>query len=601
MPVRYDPLLVAALAREITARWGELRVNALALDPDRRAGELRFEDGSTLLALLHPTAGHLLASEPALPGDGIKFRNLVLSGVEAPPDERSLMVTLSDRGGTPRHRVALELQTNQWNLHFLSPRGEESPEWRIDRALWQRESGGRRLMPGAAYEAPANPRRGASDAVRTDDWTTSLAPVSPEERRATAIREWAYLSTINVDWVLGTAAHTEVAEIGATTEEAAVTEDGAADEVADEVAADEALRAAFERYQELLEGGGTVASEPGAWVLQRRLGPQPYGLALGEASALAAPSLLDAMAMAAEEEGGIKALLAGAGSGERPGGKADEASRLASALAKRTKRLERRRGALERQLEAAGSPDEPRTYGHLLLANKASVARGSSRISLPDFEGEVREIELDPALAAVANAERYFDEARRRERALERIPAEIATTSERLEALREASAALAAEGPSAALWELAGGQPGGRKGRKQGVEEKRLPYLLFRSTGGLEIRVGRGSRDNDALTFHHSSPDDIWLHARQVQGAHVILRWGRKDENPPQRDLSEAAIAAAVHSGARHSGTVAINWTRRKYVRKPRKAPPGSVLADRVKTVFVEPDEALVKRMSAAD
>jgi len=81
----------------------------------------------------------------------------------------------------------------------------------------------------------------------------------------------------------------------------------------------------------------------------------------------------------------------------------------------------------------------------------------------------------------------------------------------------------------------------------------------------------------------------------------VILRWGRKDENPPQRDLADAAIAAAVHSGARHSGTVAINWTRRKYVRKPRKAPPGSVLADRVKTVFVEPDEAYVKRMSTTD
>jgi hypothetical protein len=447
-------------------------------------------------------------------------------------------------------------------------------------------------MPGAAYEAPANPRRGASDAVEAEEWIGSLAPLSPEERRGLAIREWASLSTINVDWVLGPA----TLQVGA--------KDGAVEEAegVEEANAGEVLRSAFDRYQALRESGAAAAPHREAWLLRRKLGPQPYALSLGESAAVAAPSLLDAMAMAAEEEGGIKALLAGAGSGERPDGKADEASRLASALTKRTKRLERRRGALERQLEGAGSPDEPRVHGHILLANKVKVARGSSRVSLPDFEGKVREIELDPALDAVANAERYFDEARRRERALERIPAEIATTSGRLEALREASATLDAEGPSDALWELAGGRPG-RTGRTGGraAEETRLPYLTFRSSGGLEIRVGRGARDNDALTFRHSAPDDIWLHARQVQGAHVILRWGRKDENPPQRDLSEAAIAAAVHSGARHSGTVAINWTRRKYVRKPRKAPPGSVLADRVKTVFVEPDEAFVKRMSTAN
>jgi predicted ribosome quality control (RQC) complex YloA/Tae2 family protein len=118
------------------------------------------------------------------------------------------------------------------------------------------------------------------------------------------------------------------------------------------------------------------------------------------------------------------------------------------------------------------------------------------------------------------------------------------------------------------------------------------------TSGGLELRIGRGSRDNDELTFRHSAPDDVWLHARQSPGAHVILRWGRRDENPPQRDLVEAAIAAAVNSEARHSKTVAVDWTRRKHVRKPRKAPPGTVVPDRVKTLFVEPDEALLRRLS---
>ncbi len=77
----------------------------------------------------------------------------------------------------------------------------------------------------------------------------------------------------------------------------------------------------------------------------------------------------------------------------------------------------------------------------------------------------------------------------------------------------------------------------------------------------------------------------------------MVLRWGKKEENPPQRDLLEAAVAAAVNSGARHSGTVAVDWTRRKYVRKLRKAPPGTVTVERVKTLFVEPDPKLVERL----
>jgi predicted ribosome quality control (RQC) complex YloA/Tae2 family protein len=284
------------------------------------------------------------------------------------------------------------------------------------------------------------------------------------------------------------------------------------------------------------------------------------------------PTLLEAMQASAGATGGLRGLLAlGLPGGGDEVGDDDEAARLGSALASRTKRIRRRLAALQRELDAAGSPQEPRLEGQLILTHKASIQRGCSRVELPDFEGAPREIELDPALDAVANAERYFDEARRRERARARIPTEIAENERRL----------AVEGP----------------GRGRAGPEPRLPYHRYRSTGGLEIRVGRGARDNDALTLRHSSPEDIWMHARQAQGAHVILRWGRKDENPAQRDLLEAATLAAVHSGARHSGTAAVNWTRRKYVRKPRKSPPGRVVAERVQTIFVEPDEDLARRL----
>ena len=131
--------------------------------------------------------------------------------------------------------------------------------------------------------------------------------------------------------------------------------------------------------------------------------------------------------------------------------------------------------------------------------------------------------------------------------------------------------------------------------QRRGSQSPTEPYRTFVSSGGLEIRVGRGARHNDDLTFRHSAPNDIWLHARHSAGAHVILRW-RGPGAPPERDLQEAASLAALHSKARTSETVPVDWTLRKYVRKPRGSAAGSVVPDRVRTLFVTPDPELVER-----
>jgi predicted ribosome quality control (RQC) complex YloA/Tae2 family protein len=150
--------------------------------------------------------------------------------------------------------------------------------------------------------------------------------------------------------------------------------------------------------------------------------------------------------------------------------------------------------------------------------------------------------------------------------------------------------------PDEARAALGGGPPARQR---TGAPERgpALPYRVFRSSGGLEIRVGRGARHNDDLTFRHSSPGDVWLHARHVGGAHVILRWPGPG-NPPARDLAEAATLAALHSKARTSGSVPVDWTLRKYVRKPRKSPPGRVAVERVETLFVRPEPALLESLA---
>jgi predicted ribosome quality control (RQC) complex YloA/Tae2 family protein len=115
-----------------------------------------------------------------------------------------------------------------------------------------------------------------------------------------------------------------------------------------------------------------------------------------------------------------------------------------------------------------------------------------------------------------------------------------------------------------------------------------VPYKTYRSSGGLEIWVGRGAASNDALTFDAAAPNDVWLHARDSAGAHVVLRWTAPDA-PPARDLHDAAMLAAWHSKARGSSLVPVDWTRRKHVRKPRGARPGSVVIREERTVMVRP------------
>lgn len=637
--IRYDPPLVATLAAELNAVAAGRPALELWMDPEARSALLLLgprEAGDALLRIaffLHPEAGQIVADaalaaslerrlrapRPESRGNArparVELGGRPLRSIHSPPDERLLQLELGPTPGgdegtgaggregagetgeaeePARAGIVVELLTNQWNLLLV-----EGAEDRVRGVLRPRQAGGRELRPGRLYHPPEGGRRGAERPVGEEEWRTLLGPAPPEERPSLALRELAGMSSVNVEAVLGAAARDREPE---------------------------ALAAAFRRYRRLRAG-----EDPAAWLLARPWGPQPYPFSLGEADAEPAPSLLEAMARAGRAAGLAARFGIPGGGAEgtelppgdapplragRPSAAQREARRVAAALLEERDRLRRRRRALRRELERGAEPAALRRTGDLLLARLSEIPRGAASVELEDFDGTRREVSLDPALAPSENAERYYARAAKRERAAEALPRRIDRTDRALAELGEAleelglpaetdpgelppAGEISAPPPErlAALWERAGG---GRAAEGAGGGEgpdTRRPYRVLVSSGGLEIRVGRGARDNDALTFHHSSPEDVWLHARQVPGAHVILRWGRRDQNPPRRDLLEAAVAAAVHSDARHSGSVGVDWTRRKYVRKPRKAPPGAVVPERSQTVFVEPDAALVERL----
>jgi len=112
----------------------------------------------------------------------------------------------------------------------------------------------------------------------------------------------------------------------------------------------------------------------------------------------------------------------------------------------------------------------------------------------------------------------------------------------------------------------------------------------YQTSDGYEVLVGRTARDNDQLTFRVARPNDLWLHAADYPGSHVVVRNATRKEIP-QRTIIEAAQLAAKFSQAGADSKVTIHYTPRKFLTKPKGAAPGLVRMSTFKTINVEPGE----------
>ena len=233
---------------------------------------------------------------------------------------------------------------------------------------------------------------------------------------------------------------------------------------------------------------------------------------------------------------------------------------------------------MRRELERAREAPTLRAIADALMT-LGGDAEVPDRITLPDGTDAAVPRPEDSQDTPIVLAERLYKEVRAMERALERLPARIAT----LEA-NPRGAATRRRPPTAA-----GVRP---------RPAKRLPYKSYRTSGGIDVLVGRGAASNDELTYDIAKPDDVWLHARDVTGAHVVMRWSEEGA-PPARDLHEAAALAAWYSRARGSVVVPVDWTRRRHVRRARGGPPGRALVERARTVMARPSAELERRLRA--
>ena len=240
-----------------------------------------------------------------------------------------------------------------------------------------------------------------------------------------------------------------------------------------------------------------------------------------------------------------------------------------------------------------------RLYGELLTANLHSLKSGTDTAAVDNYYADPVEhiaIPLDRQLTPGENAQRYYKKYQKLKAARDiAIVQREQTLSELnyLEGQLDNLTKCTAENELSELIEELKEQgyikrdKGGRKKMKLAASKP----MHFVSSTGADIYVGKNNRQNDELTLRFASPNDIWMHTKNIPGSHVIVKGASEQDTAT---MTEAALLAAYYSRARGSENVAVDYTPRKYVKKPAGAKPGMVIYTTNKTAYVTPSEEAV-------
>ena len=266
-------------------------------------------------------------------------------------------------------------------------------------------------------------------------------------------------------------------------------------------------------------------------------------------------------------------------------------NKLKQEIAKREKLFKN----LNQDLKTHGEPEKWKRSGDLLLANLATAERNGGKVLVTDFYDENLpniEIEVDVNQSITEAAEKFFRRYTKARNAQEEISkrldilhAEISSLKARNEELRQAIT----ERDEDFLDEFSGKETAAKFGKTKNKNQEGFPGARsYISSDGFEILVGKGAKDNDFLTFRAAKSQDLWLHAADYPGSHVIVKNPNRKEIP-QQTLIEAAQLAAFFSQAKTEAKAAVHYTLKKFVFKPKGAVAGLVNLASFKTIMVEP------------
>ncbi len=275
-----------------------------------------------------------------------------------------------------------------------------------------------------------------------------------------------------------------------------------------------------------------------------------------------------------------------------------EKKRLLHTLQQQLDRAERTLQKIQEESAAVTRAAEYELFGNLLKANLHQLSKGMRDVHVENLfspQCEQIRIPLEPALGPAKNVERYFEKARKAHAALEEKSERKHELERRIETVRRLMERLedveSADALQSFVTENANtlASVGIKTATKKAAATEEVPFRVFTVAGGFQVWAGKNSANNDLLTQRYAKPNDLWFHARGAGGSHVVLRVGTGRGEPSKQAIEQAAAIAAYYSKMKNASFVPVAMTEKKYVRKPKGAPAGTVVLEREKTIFVRP------------
>lgn len=280
---------------------------------------------------------------------------------------------------------------------------------------------------------------------------------------------------------------------------------------------------------------------------------------------------------------------------------------LTSLINKEQKKLKNKVNKLQISLQDAKNSDDLRVKGELLKSNMHLAKRGTKNIKVVNYFAEnpndLLQIDLDERKDAKENMQQYFKRYRKLQDGLpflqqqiDKAQREIEINNKRLAQLKEGHIPSVSQLPP--KWQRQLQKSSSKTSPRNIPQKQRDCYYKFTSQDNVTILVGRGSRDNDQLTFQVAKGNDIWLHTEDYPGAHVVIL-NREKKEPPQRTIFDAAQLAVYYSKAKTHPKVSVSYTQRKNVSKPKKSKPGLVYMSQKKNLMIVPDKDILEKLLA--
>lgn len=246
------------------------------------------------------------------------------------------------------------------------------------------------------------------------------------------------------------------------------------------------------------------------------------------------------------------------------------------------------------ELANAEDNDIHRIKGEVLLANLHTLKRGMNEVTLTNFyTNEEIKISLNPLQTPSENANRFFSKYQKAKKAINHLKNQIEITKNEIEyfdLLTEQISTASVNDVEEIRIELEENNYLKKKKRKR---KQKPNFLTYYSEDGTEILVGKNNMQNEYLTHKYAQKYDIWMHAKEIPGSHVII----KDSEPSENAIRTAANLAAYYSKAKESSSVPIDYTFIRYIKKIPGKRLSFVTYTNQNTIYIDPDPEMIMKL----